>query len=116
MVSEPIEINDDPRDVLSDRLLCGRIGRLLAETYPDWTWGVEIPPEQNAVIIRNLTLDPRGKYGMFTWKSELDPTLRAVVTGAGEFLERYEHLKKHPGRFGPEDLSGYIMACEKPEI
>ncbi len=100
---------DDPKDVK----LCGEIGRKLWEHYPDWDWGVEIPPDnQNVVIVRNVTCDPRGNMGMVCHKDKLDPALQSVVRAGGEFLERYNMRR---GRFREEEIDGRQMIFEKPE-
>jgi len=112
-----VSIEDSPRDRPQDRVLAAKIGRILSEVYEGWSWRVDIPPEQDAVIIRNLTCDPYGKMGFFNRKSEIDgPDLEIqVIRAGGDFLERYEHLKLHSGKFRPDDLENRQMIFEKPE-
>ena len=108
VVSTEAEAGDRPEDVT----LCGQIGHLLVSHYPDWDWRVEIPPDQNIIIIRNLTCDPYGKMGMVRYKSDLDPTLKCVVMAAGELLERYRMRR---GPWTPDQTEGRIMCLAKPE-
>ena len=108
IVSTEAEPGDRPEDVT----LCGQIGHLLVSHYPDWDWRVEIPPDQNIVIIRNLTCDPRGKMGMVIHKDKLGRTLKSVVMAGGEFLERFR-MKR--GRWTYERTEGQIMHLAKAE-
>ena len=87
--------------------------RYMLEThYPEWAWGVEIPPGQNVVIVRNLDCDPRGKFGFVLHRDKLDPTLRRVVMAGGEFLERYRMRR---AAYRPEETEGRLMVTERPE-
>ena len=113
-----VYINDDPNDDPKDKLLCGEIGRILTEHYPGWGWYVEIPARQNMVIIRNLTCDPRGTYGLCIHKTKLNMgLLRAeICKAAGAFLERYEAQRRHCGRFRPDDVDSVRAIFVKPEV
>ena len=75
-----------------DRELGGRILRKLIDLYDGYDWRVEIPPGQNAVIVRNYTLNPRGQYGFFIRKDLVlsDSPLLCIMRAGGEFLEQYE--------------------------
>lgn len=112
-----VYIMDDPRDKDSDRVLVGQVGRLLSEHYPGWGWYVDCPPEQDALIIRNLTCDFRGKYGFMIRKSKINTgSLRhEVLLAAGAFLERYEHIRRHCGRFRPDDITIHDSIFGKPQ-
>lgn len=63
----------------------------LYKDYPGWDWRVDVPPDQNALIVRNYTCDPTGKYGFFIRKTVLysDPSMRNIMRAGGEFLEQY---------------------------
>lgn len=118
--ASPIIVEDDPRDDPADRLLCGCIGAAVCRTFPDWEWRVEILPAPNnrTIIVRNLTLDFRGKYGFAIDRNKLpagrDETAFAVW-GARCLLERYEHLKRHAGRLHPDDFTPQESLFLKPE-
>lgn len=115
-LAEPqVHVENDPRDKPQHRELCTRAGQLLVADYPYWIWKVEIPPESGMLIVRNLTLDPDGKYGYALKLATLSATLNEVTYAAGAFLERYESLKGHSGRFTPDDINGKIMRLVKPE-
>lgn len=105
-------VHDDARDDPKDRVLAGQIGRLLWEHYPGWAWYVEIPPNQNVVIIRNLDCDPRGRMGMVRYKNGLSASMHEVVLAAGEFLERYRMRR---GRIDEAELMNRQMLFEKPD-
>lgn len=113
-----VYINDSPDDDPKDQLLCGQIGRILTEHYPGWGWYVDIPPRQNMVIIRNLTCNPRGTYGMCIHKNKLNTgKLRAeICKAAGAFLERYEARRGHYGRFTPSDVDPVRAIFQKPQV
>lgn len=112
-----VMVYDHPEDRHQDRLLCAEIGRILVDHYPGWGWYVDIPPKQNVVIIRNLTCDPRGRMGFVKHKDKINmgALRREVCLAAGAFLEHYEYLKGHAGRFRPDDLNGREMLFEKPQ-
>jgi len=80
----------DGRDKPADVLLCGEIGAKLTKLYPGWAWKVEIPPDNDVVIVRNLDLDGRGKFGFVMPKSGLGPALHHVMLAGGELLERWK--------------------------
>ena len=117
-LSEPqVHVENDPRDKPAHRELCTRAGQLLVADYPYWIWKVEIPPEDSGmIIVRNLTLDPDGKYGYAIRLDRLSSTLNEITYAAGAFLERYEQVKGHSGEFKAEDLDGKIVRLIKPEM
>ena len=115
MAEPQVHVENDPRDEPQHRELCTRAGQLLSLNYPNWIWKVEIPPRSGMIIIRNLTLDPDGKYGYAIKFPSLSATLNEVTYAAGAFLERYESKRGHAGRFRPDDLNGRIMRLVKPE-
>ena len=108
-----VETRHDPRDNPMDVTLCARIGRILIEHYPGWTWDVDIQPNQRVITIRNKTCNPRGHMGFVLYKDKLDPGLKMVVRGGGEFLERY---RMRAGRLTEDQLEGKIMELEKPDL
>ena len=55
--------NIDPNILPRDWALARAVRHVLETHYPGWCWGVEIPPHQNVVTIRNLDCDPHGKHG-----------------------------------------------------
>lgn len=98
-----VVVYDHPEDKPADRLLCGQVGRILSETYPGWHWYVDIPPNQNILIVRNLTCDPRGTMGMVVHKNKMDANVRAdTIRAGGEFLERYRMRR---GRIDRDSLA-----------
>ena len=114
--AEPqVHVVNDPRDKPQHRDLCTRAGQLLCLHYPGWIWKVEIPPESGMLIVRNLQLDPDGKYGYALKLDSLSSTLDEVPFAAGAFLERYEQLRGHSGKLKPEDINGENMRLVKPE-
>lgn len=85
-------VEGDSRDEPADVLLCAQVGAKLTQLYPGWCWKVEIPPAPHnaVVIIRNLDLDARGKWGFTVPKDRLDASMRLVMIGGGEMLERWQ--------------------------
>ena len=106
---------NDWRDKKEHRELCTRAGQLLCLHYPGWIWKVEIPPKSGMLIVRNLLLDPDGKYGYALKLKSLSSTLDEVPFAAGAFMERYEQLKQHVGGLRSEDINGRNMRLVKPE-
>lgn len=87
--------------------LANAVEATLFSHYPGWMWTVEIPSGQDVLIIRNLDLDPRGKWCMMRRVSQLDVGLHDVVIAAGEFLERAK--KKRGARREDENLTVPIL-------
>lgn len=112
-MSEPIvttvyEPGDDPDDLA----LVGEVNRILWTHYPGYDWGVEIPPDQNVLYIRNLTLDPTGKVGMVTHLDKISPSRREIVMAGGALLERYNARR---GRHDPAETEGKLMHTERAD-
>lgn len=79
-------------DVLpSDEAMGRRVLEVLHSHYPQWSWIVDVPPNQNLVIVRNLDVDPRGKYGFAIHKGRMiaGDAASMVMLAGGEFLERW---------------------------
>lgn len=107
-----VTVQDDPRSPEADRRLCSDIGAKLWEKYPGWEWWVDIPPNQGVVVIKNLTINPRGQYGMVIHLTKLSSRLDDVVRMAGELLERY---KKPRRGFRVGDVDEFQQIFAKPE-
>jgi hypothetical protein len=114
--NEPMMVENDPRDTQADRDMAGRVGSALSFAYPGWCWKVEIPPNQQVIIVRCLTVNLRGNYGYSIHRHKVSDEIRACLIGAGALLERYEHQKKHPGKFRPDDVSEMAGMLVKPQI
>ncbi len=87
MPVEPMIFNEEGMVPL-DRRLAKDIQRTLFAHFPGYMWGIEIPPANDVVIIRNLDCDPTGSWGMMKRKSKLSPSMWEIVMAGGEFLER----------------------------
>lgn len=81
--------------------------------YPGWAWWVDIPPNQGVVVIKNLTINPQGKYGMCLHLKDIETRMNDVVRLAGELLERY---RKRRGAMKDEDVPGIEQHFAKPEM
>ena len=115
--AEPqVQVENDPRDKPQHRDLCTRAGQLLVLHYPGWIWKVEIPPESGMLIVRNLSVDNDGKWGYAVKLTALSANLNEVTFAAGAFLERYEYVRGHSGRFTHDDINGRNMRLVKPEV
>jgi hypothetical protein len=81
-----------------ERQQAGRVLRILHEHYPGYAWQVGlVHPEfrQDALVIYNLTLDPRTRWGFFfrlTAIAAPDGDHKVVMAG-GEYLERYNMMR-----------------------
>ena len=69
--------------------LCQQVMTKLWQTYPGWTWWVDVPPGQGVVVIKNLTINPKGKYGMCLRIRDIETKMHIVMRLAGELLERF---------------------------
>lgn len=108
-----LQTEGDERDHPADVLLCSEIGAKLTKLYPGWAWKIEIPPGNDVVIVRNLDLDARGKFGFVMPKSGLGPDLHHVMLAGGELLERWKRRAR--GTDG-SDIPSYIDALTaKPQ-
>ena len=100
---------DDGRD---DALVARILGKLW-QHYPGWAWYVEIPPNQNIIVIKNFDLGARGKpWGFVIHKDSIDPSLKIVMRGGGEILERW---RRRRGRVAVADLMNPGTPFERPE-
>lgn len=113
-----VDIVPETGDKAEHVVLCSEVGKILAATYGEWTWYVEIPPDQGVLIVRNLDLTQHGTNKPWCMSIPLSKialaTLKVdVVRAAGELLERYERHRGHAGRFRPVDLAGKI--CLTPQ-
>jgi len=106
-------IYDDPEDSEADKLLCSEVGRTLHENYPGYQWFVDVPPNQGVVIIRNVSLDPRGNMGFNIKRKDIYDIKMQTVMGGGEFLERYNAKR---GAMDPAQFEGRNMHLVKPEM
>lgn len=97
-----------------DVLLGRQVLEKLHKHYPRWTWVIDIPPNQNVVLIRNLDCDPYGKMAYLLHKDKLaaDPTLFKVMIAGGELLERYRMQREG---YNPLQMEGRIMHFERPD-
>lgn len=113
-----MQLEADPNVTELDRMLGRRVLEVLYEHYPGWSWSADVPSGQNAVIVRNLDCDPRGRYGIFFRKDRLDAgdmSLKVMMAG-GEFLERFQMIRR--GYEAAHDLGqfeGRNMVFEKPD-
>lgn len=96
------ETGDHPNDIA----LVNEINRILHEHYPGWQWGVDIPPHQNMVYVRNLDLDPSGQVGMKCYKNSIDVNMKEIVRAGGELLERYRMRR---GKYDAAELDSKNM-------
>lgn len=98
---------EDQNDRLGEELAKTALKRL-CDLYPGYSWIVEV--NGGCLIIRNYTLDWRGRYCMVLKLSDVqhDHTrlIRNLQTAAGEFLER-AHMKR--GAFVPGQESNPVL-------
>lgn len=108
--------NIDIRDVMDDVKLAAEIGKYLVEQFPFWTWYVDIPPNQNWVTIKNLSVDGKCKWGWGITKTEFygspDVWKKKILLAAGEVLERFG---VNPTR-RPDPVDPLRPFLVKPEI
>lgn len=103
----------DARDHPADVILCGEVGAKLTQHYPGWAWKIEIPPNNGVVIVRNLDLDAKGKWGFVLPKDKLGPGLHHIMIAGGELLERWQQRAR--GTDG-SDIPDFIDALTvKPQ-
>lgn len=98
-----------------DKLLGSRILEKLHQHYPGWTWVIDIPAGQNAVMIRNHDCDPYGRMAYLLYKDSLygDPMLHKVMRAGGDLLERYRMEREG---YSAKQMEGRIMLLERPEV
>lgn len=91
----------------TDVLLAKDIGDALYKHYPNWGWTVEIPAghQQGIVIIRNISLDPRGVMGYVIHRSKIEGAnaAKVAVRVGGEILEAH-NARRGPWRDGDDVL------------
>lgn len=100
----------DPRDLPLARQALESLFAL----YPGYAWVAEIPPNQNILKIKNLSLDVRGKYGIVLHKTELSGANipKTMRVAGGELLERFRAVR---GPMQPDDIAGRTGIHEKPD-
>ncbi len=111
--------DDSAENTDHERLLCAKVGKALSNSYSEWHWQIEVPPNQNLIIIRNLdllSLDNK-PFCMAAHRDKVDngDLEITVVLMAGEMLERYEHIRSHFGKFTPRDVEERQQLIVAPE-
>jgi len=77
----------------SDTVLAMNAANLLNKHYPGHLWAVNVNSEGGVMIIKNLAIS--SMYGIVLHLKNVyqDPTLKLVVQGGGELLER-AHMRR----------------------
>ncbi len=70
----------------ADEVLAKNAAETLNKHYPGHLWAVHVNSEGGVMIIKNYRIS--FLYGMVLHLKNLDPTLKRVISAAGEFLER----------------------------
>lgn len=87
---------------------------VLHKHYPGWSWVVDVPRDQNILVVRNLDLSLRRPWGFVLHKTSLyaDRKLLAVMRAGGELLERYRQFR---GSFGRTEIMPVRQIFTRPE-
>lgn len=116
--NDEIVTASDGRAMETERRAANEALRILTREYPGYLWAVYIVDpmfRQDVLVIRNLTCDPRGKWGIVmrvTAMSAPDAEMKVKMAG-GEFLERYNAYR---GRIRAEEFANRIMHFARPEL
>lgn len=113
MVEPHVTVLSHPDDSVNDQLLCTRVGQKLWDHYPGWSWHVDIPPNQNVVIVRNLTISHTKPYGFVIYKDRITAGMAEIVKAGGEFLERWNIRR---AAMEAARIEGRRFIFEKPQI
>lgn len=96
MIGWKVGNESDPNDRVGEETAKGTL-QVLCHHYPGYSWIVEL--KGGVLIIRNYTLDWRGRYCMVLKLADVQHDhkrlMQSVVRAGGEFLER-AHQRRGP--------------------
>ena len=104
-----------------DKALATDCLAVLMKEYPGWKWTIDIPPSdsqlsQDALIVRNLSVDPEGKYGFLIRKSTMDAACDKAKFAGGEFLERFNIRRTSLEAARKLGFDDRTQIFERPEV
>jgi len=74
------------RDELADMDMAKRVAETLHKHYPNHLWAVTV--QEGSVIVKNLAISDKWCYHIRVRDLYGDPSLKTVIRGGGELLER----------------------------
>lgn len=86
------DLGDDPQKderARADMALARQVGTALKAFYPGHPWFVEVSHAQGVVLISIPALTAENRYVVHIANLKGDPSMKAVMRGAGELLERF---------------------------
>ncbi len=109
--NKPGEVDEEDPYLQADLRLTKALGEFIERsTYAGHPWLIEASHAQGVVMISLPTLMGRNKYVVHLYTLKGDPSLRAIMRGCGEILERYNIRR---GSYSAADYVDAVMKVPK---